>query len=172
MSGNGRKRGPLVAEKRYPAGKKPAKKKAAPKKAAKPAARRKTTTRRKTKPRGFLWYFFLPFRWLFRLIWAFAWRIGMITGVIVAGFALFFASTLPPVEDLMDGRARGSVTMTDFQGQVFAWRGDQFGGMITTDTVSPHLHDAVVATEDKRFYRHFGISPPVSYTHLTLPTIA
>ncbi len=157
MSGSGNRRPPLVAEKRYSKTTK-AKKKPAPKKAAKPATRRKTT-RAKAQPRGFLWYFFLPFRWLFRLIWAFTWRIGAVVAMIVAGFSLYFASTLPPAEDLIDGRARGSVTMTDFTGDVFAWRGDQFGGMITTDTVSPHLHNAVVATEDKRFYRHFGLSP-------------
>ncbi len=160
MSGNGKKRAPLVADRRYPA-KGGAKPKAAPKasaKAGKPAARRKAAPRR-AKPRGPLGYILLPFRWLLRLIWAFTWRIGAIVTLVIAGFAFYFAAQLPPAEELIDGRARGSVTMTDFQGQVFAWRGDQFGGMITTDTVSPHLHDAVVATEDKRFYRHFGISP-------------
>ncbi|MBZ0123589.1 MAG: PBP1A family penicillin-binding protein, partial [Roseovarius sp.] len=40
-----------------------------------------------------------------------------------------------------------------------AWRGDQFGGAVTADSVSPYLRDAVIATEDRRFYRHFGISP-------------
>ncbi|WP_333713515.1 transglycosylase domain-containing protein [Yoonia sp.] len=162
MSGNDKRRPTLVAERRYPAGsgakKKPATKTATARKPAKPAARRKTTAR-KTKPRGVIGYLLLPFRWLFRLIWAFTWRIGLVATAIVGGFALYFAAQLPPVEELMDGRARGSVTMTDFRGEVFAWRGDQFGGMITTDTVSPHLHNAVVATEDKRFYWHFGISP-------------
>lgn len=68
-------------------------------------------------------------------------------------------TTLPDVDALLDGRARGSVTLLDRDGKVFAWRGDQFGGVITADTVSPHLKNAVIATEDKRFYRHFGISP-------------
>ncbi|MEL6700526.1 MAG: transglycosylase domain-containing protein, partial [Pseudomonadota bacterium] len=58
-----------------------------------------------------------------------------------------------------DQRARGSVTMLDRNGETFAWRGDQFGGIVTTDTVSPNIVNAVVATEDKRFYRHLGISP-------------
>ena len=50
-------------------------------------------------------------------------------------------STLPPVESLLDGRARGSVTLLDRDGRVFAWRGDQFGGVVTADTVSPHLQE-------------------------------
>lgn len=60
---------------------------------------------------------------------------------------------------MLDARARGSVTMLDRDGRVFAWRGEQFGGTITADTVSHHLKNAVIATEDKRFYRHFGLSP-------------
>ncbi len=68
-------------------------------------------------------------------------------------------TSLPDADALLDGRARGSVTLLDRDGKVFAWRGDQFGGVITADTVSPHLKNAVIATEDKRFYRHFGVSP-------------
>ena len=158
MSGNGNKRSPLVADRRYP-GKTAAKKKPAPKKAkAKPAARRKAAPQ-KAKPRGFIGWIVAPFVWLFRILWAFTWRVGLVVGLIIGGFSLYFAAQMPDPSDLIDGRARGSVTMTDLTGDVFAWRGDQFGGMVTTQTVSPHLHDAVVATEDKRFYRHFGISP-------------
>ena len=159
MSGNGRKRPPLVADKRY-ANKPAAKKKAAPKKpATKPAARKRKTTPKKARPRGFIGWLLTPFRWLIRLFWAFTWRIGLVVSLIIGGFSFYFAAQMPDMAELIDGRTRGSVTMTDLQGEVFAWRGDQFGGMVTTDTVSPHLHNAVVATEDKRFYRHLGISP-------------
>jgi penicillin-binding protein 1A len=71
----------------------------------------------------------------------------------------YFALQLPDPETLLDGRARGSVTLMDRSGEVFAWRGDQFGGAITTDTASPHLMHAIIATEDKRFYWHLGVSP-------------
>lgn len=158
MSGNGNKRPPLVADKRYAAKPAAQKKAAAAKKATKPKARRKAAPKR-AKPRGLIGWLLAPFRWLFRLVWAFTWRIGLIVGLIVAGFSLYFASQLPDADELIDGRTRGSVTLTDLKGDVFAWRGDQFGGMVTTQTVSPHLHNAVVATEDKRFYRHFGLSP-------------
>ena len=49
--------------------------------------------------------------------------------------------------------------MLDRDDRVFAWRGETFGGQITAETVSPNLLHAVIATEDKRFYRHFGVSP-------------
>jgi len=66
---------------------------------------------------------------------------------------------LPEYQALLDGRNQGSVTLLDRDGKTFAWRGDQFGGVVTAETVSPHLKNAIVATEDKRFYRHFGVSP-------------
>jgi penicillin-binding protein 1A len=96
---------------------------------------------------------------VWRIFWGIAWRATAIGALILAGVVWYFYAQLPAVADLIDGRARGSVTMQDRNGEVFAWRGETFGGMITTDSVSPDLHDAVVATEDKRFYWHFGLSP-------------
>jgi penicillin-binding protein 1A len=96
---------------------------------------------------------------IWRVVWGIAWRGAAIGALVLAGVIWYFYAQLPEVTDLIDGRARGSVTMLDRNGEVFAWRGETFGGMVTADSVSPYLHDAVVATEDKRFYWHFGISP-------------
>ena len=88
-----------------------------------------------------------------------AWR-GTAVVVLILGLATFyFYTTLPPLAEMLDNRAQGSVTMTDRNGEVFAWRGETFGGAITAANVSPHLKNAIVATEDRRFYRHFGVSP-------------
>ncbi len=100
-----------------------------------------------------------PFRWLLRLGFAFAWRVSVVLALFIGGSVAYFAAQLPPAETLTDGRARGSVTLLDRNGQVFAWRGDQFGGIVTAATVSPHLRNAIIATEDRRFYSHFGLSP-------------
>ncbi|WP_235823780.1 transglycosylase domain-containing protein [Actibacterium lipolyticum] len=79
---------------------------------------------------------------------------------MIIGLAVFyFYASLPPVTEMLDARTRGSVTLLDRDGKVFAWRGDQFGGQITAETVAPALKNAVIATEDKRFYKHFGVSP-------------
>ncbi|MCY4153267.1 MAG: transglycosylase domain-containing protein [Aestuariivita sp.] len=98
-------------------------------------------------------------RWLLRFVWRFVWRVGLIGVVIVTAAAGVQYSDLPEMSTLLDGRARGSVTLLDRNGAVFAWRGQQFGGVITEATVSEHLKHAILATEDKRFYRHFGLSP-------------
>ncbi len=79
--------------------------------------------------------------------------------MIIASAVFYVRSGLPDVSSLVDGRARGSVTLLDRDGAVYARRGDQYGGAVNAETVSPHLRNAIVATEDKRFYSHFGISP-------------
>lgn len=153
MSNNGRKKPRLVADDRRrkktakPQAKKTTKRKAAP------------TRRRKRSSNLFVRIFGGLFGWIFRLIWAATWRVTAVVVLIIGMAVLYTYSTLPDVRELLDGRARGSVTLRDRDGEVFAWRGDQFGGVVTADTVSPHLKNAVVATEDKRFYRHLGISP-------------
>lgn len=100
------------------------------------------------------------FRLVWRILWGVAWRVGLVVSFLMAMATLYFYSTLPQdVTDLLDGRARGSVTMLDADGAVFAWRGETFGGTVTAGEVSEHLRNAIVATEDRRFWWHFGVSP-------------
>lgn len=157
--GGGKKR--LVAERRYPAAsqakpKSKSKAKTKPKRAT-PTRRRKAAPKRSSNI--FVRVIGGMIRWVLRLIWLVFSR-GALAGAVVLGLAIFYVyTTLPPFSELLDGRARGSVTLTDRDGAVFAWRGEQFGGQITANTVSPHLKNAIVATEDRRFYKHFGLSP-------------
>ncbi len=154
MAGTGKGRKPLVADKRYLASKP-----AAPVAAKKPV-RRKAAPRRAARKHGFIMGLILGFFGLiWRVVWGIGWRIGAIGFAGMAAVVLYFYAQLPPMTDLLDARARGSVTMLDREGDVFAWRGETFGGQITSDSVSEDLRDAVIATEDKRFYGHLGISP-------------
>ncbi len=167
MSGSGnRKRPPLVAERRYPKGK------AKPARPGLQAARRRNAgtkpggkakrrpARRGGKQRPWPVRLLLAaLRWSLRLSFRLALRGGAVLLLLVALATGYFYTTLPPATELLDARARGSVTLLDRNDRVFAWRGEQFGGQITADTVSPHLKNAIIATEDRRFYRHIGISP-------------
>ena len=171
MALTGKGRGPLVADRRYSSGKAPKQpsrsgatgggsgggsgggtpRKPAPKRGA---------PRRPARKRGIIGTLVFGTLGLFwRIIWGVGWRLGFVGATILATAVLFFYVQLPPLTDLVDARAKGSVTVLDQDGKVFAWRGETFGGMITAETVSPYLKNAVVATEDRRFYRHFGISP-------------
>ncbi len=95
---------------------------------------------------------------VWRVIWGSFWRLALTFALILGAASFYYYTTLPEAPALFDGRARGSVTMQDNEGRVFAWRGETFG-MVSADKIAPVLKDAVVATEDKRFYQHFGISP-------------
>lgn len=145
MAGPKRPRAPLVAEKRASA---------APKKPA-----RKAPARRKAAPRkrGVLGWILFPFKWALLLVWRIGWRATVAVSAIVGLGVFYYAASLPPIDELVDQRVRGSVTLTDARGEVFAWRGDQYGGMIQATSVSPHLRNAIIATEDKRFYNFYHI---------------
>ncbi|AXI48313.1 glycosyl transferase [Sulfitobacter sp. SK012] len=150
MTDSPKRKRPLVADKRYSS---------KPKASATKAKRKPKRKPRRVKRTGILGWPGRLMRWILRLIWVVTSRAALVGCAILALAIGYFYTTLPPVDELLDGRARGSVTMLDRDGRVFAWRGDQFGGVVTSDSVSPYLKNAVVATEDKRFYRHFGLSP-------------
>lgn len=155
VSGNGRgtgKRGQMVADRRYAAPK--------PRTKTPPPPPRKKRPARPPRRGNFIVNFFAGLiSGIWRAVWGIFWRLGLIGAMIFAGIVFYFYAQLPPVDALLDARARGSVTLLDRNDKVFAWRGETFGGQITSDTVSPYLRNAVVATEDKRFYGHLGISP-------------
>ncbi|MBC7132974.1 MAG: PBP1A family penicillin-binding protein [Roseovarius sp.] len=145
MSNQGRRKPPLAAPKRT--------------RTAKPAARRKPARRPRRARNPLLRFFGAILRFVWRIVWGIGWRVTAVV-VLVTGLAVAYTYVgLPDYQALIDGRARGSVTILDREGAVFAWRGDQFGGVVTADTVSPHLRNAVIATEDRRFYLHPGIDP-------------
>lgn len=159
MAAKDRGRGPLVADKRYsssraaPSGGGP--RKPAPPKEPR-APRKRVRAARPSRQHGLIVGLILA---IWRVVWGIAWRGTAMGALILGGFVWYYFARLPEMEAVVDGRARGSVTMLDREGEVFAWRGETFGGMVTAESVSPDLHDAVVATEDRRFYWHFGISP-------------
>ena len=111
------------------------------------------------RPRGPVGWIAAAFGFVLRVLWGLTWRGGVAVVLIIAMATGYYYTQLPEVSAAVDTRSRGSVTMLDRDGNVFAWRGDQFGGVIDPDTASPHLVNAVVATEDRRFYRHLGVSP-------------
>lgn len=95
---------------------------------------------------------------IWRVIWGASWRLAMVVFLIIGAATAYFYSGLPAAQELFDARARGSVTMLDRSGKVFAWRGETFG-TVDSDQIAPVLKHAVIATEDKRYYLHPGIDP-------------
>jgi penicillin-binding protein 1A len=156
MARSGNKDKPLVADRRYGASKAATTRNTTPPPPKKPTRRRAP---RKASRGGIFGLFAGLISAIWRVIWGVVWRVGVVSCMVLGGIVFYFYQQLPPVEALLDGRAKGSVTLLDRNDTVFAWRGETFGGQITSDTVSPFLKNAVVATEDKRFYHHLGVSP-------------
>ena len=70
----------------------------------------------------------------------------------------YFYFIIPPFEDILDGRKKGSVTFLDKNGEVFAWRGQQFDKSLRSNNASPYLIQAIISSEDQNFYNHYGVS--------------
>ena len=81
-------------------------------------------------------------------------------GAIIGGVALaYFALTLPDTSQLTTAERRPSIQILAADGSALASFGDLFGQPLTLKEMSPFLPKAVIATEDRRFYSHFGIDP-------------
>lgn len=90
-------------------------------------------------------------KWLF-----YSTLFGSALGLAVLGVIWL---SLPDVQDIAKITRRPSVTILDQRGEEIASHGDVFGEPLTVSTLPPHLIQAVVATEDRRFYSHFGLDP-------------
>ncbi len=86
-------------------------------------------------------------------------RLCFLVIILFGTLVSYFYFLMPSMVDLLDARDRGSVTLVDKNGDVFAWRGKTFEGSLRSETVSPFLRKAIIAVEDKGFFNHFGISP-------------
>jgi penicillin-binding protein 1A len=80
-------------------------------------------------------------------------------GVLGGGIIGYFALTLPDTSRLAQSQRRPSVTILAADGSLLTTYGDLFGRPLLLKQMSPYLPQAVIATEDRRFYSHFGIDP-------------
>ena len=81
---------------------------------------------------------------------------SVLAGFIVLGWLLY---DLPGIDRLESATRRPSVTLLAADGSILASYGDLYGQAVTVENLPPHLAEAIVATEDRRFYGHFGIDP-------------
>jgi penicillin-binding protein 1A len=75
------------------------------------------------------------------------------------GLLAYFALTLPDTSQLAVAARRPSVAILAVDGSTIATLGDLFGRPLLLREMSSDLPKAVIATEDRRFYSHFGIDP-------------
>ena len=89
------------------------------------------------------------------LIWSGALAISAI--IAIGAVIGYYAYDLPNVDTAERLDRAPSVTMTTRSGQVIARFGELYGEAVALDNLPAHLVHAVLATEDRRFYDHFGV---------------
>ena len=79
--------------------------------------------------------------------------------LLVIGIIMWFGYDLPDIDDIVHLPRRPSITLFDQNNNTLAIYGDFYGRPITVKELPPHLIKALLATEDRRFFSHFGIDP-------------
>ncbi len=84
----------------------------------------------------------------------------LLYGAIFAALALgWFSIGLPDIEDLNKFTKAPSILVKAEDGQIVGSFGDIYGDYVPYSQLPASLIDAVIATEDRNFYHHFGIDP-------------
>jgi len=89
------------------------------------------------------------------LKWA---SVAGVWGVIAFSLAAaWYATDLPDVTKAFNATRPPTVTLLAGDGSTLAVLGNVYGQAVALDDLPPEVSDAVLATEDRRFYSHFGI---------------
>lgn len=84
---------------------------------------------------------------------------GVWGGAAILGLASIWSQDLPEVESLWTPNRPVSIQIVDRLGRDIAVRGAEAGKPVNMDQLPSHVKQAVLSTEDRRFYKHVGIDP-------------
>jgi penicillin-binding protein 1A len=118
-----------------------------PKKKNKPPSKFKRFSNKKKGRSSSFWKIMLR-ACLMMTIWA---VIGL--GVLI----LWFSHDLPDLKNIQINSRRPSVLVQSFNGVVLGTYGDLYEDMVKVQDLPPHVPQALMAVEDRRFYHHFGV---------------
>lgn len=123
--------------------------------ASKNASRKHTKRKRKSRTQEHFLQraFFGALKWSCK--WGFVALIWMGIGLMLT--TLFYIHDLPDIKGLGNQERKQSITIVDQNGIVLAKYGDLFGDYLEYNELPRSLIDAVLATEDRRFFDHIGI---------------
>lgn len=77
----------------------------------------------------------------------------------IGGLLFYFAMSLPDTSGLWNVAHAPSLSILADDGETLSHRGDMRGGMVLASDMPSYVTQAVIATEDQRFYWHFGVDP-------------
>lgn len=85
--------------------------------------------------------------------------VGLWCAIALGGLIAWYAAELPGIIDDPHFERKYAVTVEAYDGSTVARYGELKGVSIDVKDLPPHLIKAVLATEDRRFYSHWGIDP-------------
>ena len=87
--------------------------------------------------------------------------LGLWGFIAIAGVVAYYASQLPPIDQLAVPKRPPNIAILASDGSLLANRGETGGRTVSIKELPPYVPKAFVAIEDRRFYDHFGIDPMV-----------
>jgi penicillin-binding protein 1A len=85
--------------------------------------------------------------------------VALWTMIAFAAALAWYGLRLPDVAGIGSFERRPGLTFVDSAGQQVGATGDLHGGVVRLHELPPFLAQALLATEDRRFYGHFGLDP-------------
>lgn len=136
--------------------KKPVAKSSSPRRPTRSTGRRKTSfISRLKKSLGMPWFK----NWRIRDFLRISFILAFWGGVVVLALVFALSIGLPDIRKAVNMEERPLVIMRDKNGTEFSRSGAKQGEIVPASQMSPHLIKAVLATEDRRFYKHWGVDP-------------
>jgi penicillin-binding protein 1A len=77
--------------------------------------------------------------------------------ILLAAVFWYYSLDLPDVKQIMQIKKQPSITVRAADGVILAKYGDAYGDFLSYEQLPPHLVQAVLATEDRRFFHHYGL---------------
>src|SRR5579859_2988843 len=85
--------------------------------------------------------------------------VGIWGGIAVAAVLIYYSLDLPDLSSLTATLRKPSITILASDDEQIAAYGDVYGESLPLDQMPKWLPEAVLATEDRHFYSHFGVDP-------------
>jgi len=85
--------------------------------------------------------------------------LGLWGVIALAAVVAYYAAQLPPIDQLSVPKRAPNIAILASDGTLLANRGETGGRSILLRELPPHLPQAFIAIEDRRFYAHSGIDP-------------
>lgn len=83
--------------------------------------------------------------------------LGMVLGTLVLAYILYVVHDIPNIDDLEQAKIVRKVVILDANDEVAATFGNVHGRYVEFNEIPRLLINAVIATEDRRFFHHFGV---------------